>query len=1051
MIIQFLTNKSSLKPEIGSQLSKNFVFVRNKKDISLNDKQEEDNLRIFFQKYVIILFLAGNCFYSLQGQGKEYAFNSPGSKCYLKYICFAPDSNYALIRRPYVFFLSKENATVRETMESDTLRKSSRFRNYFFVYLPNSGTNSSEKLGCIEALVGLLTENFRTPKYRTSNLFFQVNDTLITSEDIVSSGLKTVFSAIRLNKELKNQNSEVSDSVNSLAEFKESAIKYIPEEKVIVDKATYYTEVNDDENSEADTIETKPEKTYFGPPTVHKFTLTGSVRDQSTGEALPFAAVMVKGTTIGATTNSDGYFTLLNVPSDTSTLVVQYVGYGSTRVFLNPQTPKQNFSIDIKPSSQSLKEVKITAYKDDVVFVHKAEVSSIKMTPMKMAQLPSIGERDVMRSFQLMPGVSASNESSSGLYVRGGTPDQNLVLYDGFTIYHVDHLYGFFSAFNSNAIKDIQLYKGGFESRFGGRISSVTEITSKEGNQKKFNFGVDVSLLSTNIYVELPIGDKFSSFFAFRKSYQGVIYDMIFKKFNKSNTNAAPDVGTGPGRRFSQNNQMTSYFYDLNGKITFKPTKNDIISLSVFNGTDKLDNSFASNIPSFGQMNANFSMNSVDLTKYGNIGSSLKWSRKWSSKLYGNTIVSYSNYYNNRERSQERTLINTDYLTTTSLSGIFENNDLKDYSIKSDYQLDLTDFSQLMFGAYATQFDIKYSYAQSDTADLLNRNGRALLTGMYLQSKIKIMKDRLQFLPGLRFNHFETTNKLYYEPRVSLTYNLTDRIILKGATGKYYQFANRVTREDIMSGNKEFWVIADGNSIPVTSSVHFIAGISYETDNYTFSGEGYYKKIDDLTEYSLRINSSPLGVNYNENFFNGYGYSKGLEFLAQKNSGKFTGWMSYTLGEARNHFDVYTDTYYPANQDVKHEFKIVGQYKHRRWDFAANWIFATGRPYTAPSGAYTIKLLDGSTQDFFTVTAKNGIRLPNYHRFDVSASYKLLMGKPEDKKRRELGTVSFSLFNLYNHQNIWYKQFSIVDGTIIETNINYLGITPNITLSFKLR
>jgi hypothetical protein len=275
--------------------------------------------------------------------------------------------------------------------------------------------------------------------------------------------------------------------------------------------------------------------------------------------------------------------------------------------------------------------------------------------------------------------------------------------------------------------------------------------------------------------------------------------------------------------------------------------------------------------------------------------------------------------------------------------------------------------------------------------------------------------------------------------------------MLKGAYGKYYQFADRVTREDILSGSTDFWILADGKSIPISSAVHYIAGISYESKNYTFSAEGYYKTIQNLSEYSLRINASPMGINYNENFFNGYGFSKGIEFLAQKNSGNFNGWVSYTLGEAKNHFDVYSDGYYPADQDVTHEFKIVGMYKYRRWDFSANWIFATGRPYTAPSGAYTITLLDGTTRDYFTVTSKNSLRLPDYHRFDISTSYKLLMGRQGDKRRRDIGYISFSLFNLYDHNNIWYKQYTIVDGKVIETNVTYLGITPNLTISLKFR
>jgi ferric enterobactin receptor len=979
---------------------------------------------------------------------REYNFNSPGSKCYMQYIVFTADSNYTMIRRPFIFIMGEESMTARDSFEKDTLKNAERYRNYYFVYLPDKGATSGEKLGCIEPLVSLLTYNF---KYGRSNLFFQVNDTLIGRNDINLYGIATVFKSVRLIEEENSTSARGLETASIPDDFKESVAAYKPEAKVEEDLAKYYVENNPDDSSDVDAVSSLPQKSYFGPPSTRNFTLSGIIHDQSTGETLPFASIQVKGTKYGTTTNADGYFTLIKVPDDTSTLIVQYVGYQKTPVYLSPMVPKKNLEINIRPQSQTLKEVRISAHKDDVVFVKKEEVGTIKLTPLKIEQLPSIGEKDMMRSFQLMPGISASNESSSGLYVRGGTPDQNLVLYDGFTVYHVDHLYGFFSAFNSNALKDIQLYKGGFESRFGGRISSVTEITSKEGNQKRVNAGVDISMLSTNVFVEIPIGKKFTSFMAFRKSYQGAIYNMIFKKFNKTRTQDAPDIGTGPGRKYSQSDAITSYFYDLNGKFTYKPSDKDIISLSIFNGTDKLDNSFASDIPSFGQFNANFSMNSVDLTSYGNIGSSLKWSRKWSSKLYGNTILSYSNYYNNRNRSSERTLINPDDETTTSMSGVFENNDLKDYSLKSDYQFELTGNSQLQFGAFATLYDIKYSYAQSDTVKILDRDGTALLGGAYVQTRTKFFNDKLQIIPGLRADYFETTGKVYLEPRAAISFSLTDNLILKGSTGKFYQFANRVTREDIMSGSKEFWILSDGNSVPISSATHYILGISYESPGYTFSAEAYYKKIQNLTEYSLRINASPMGVDYNENFFNGYGFARGIEFLAQKNSGNLTGWISYTLGEAKNHFDQYSEGYFPANQDVTHEFKIVGLYNFNRWDFSATWIYATGRPYTAPSGAYTMTLLDGSTQDFFTVTTKNSIRLPDYHRFDVSATYKLLMGKREDKKRRELGTVSFSIFNVYNHKNIWYKQFAIESGEIIETNISYLGFTPNITLSLKLR
>ncbi|MBL0008431.1 MAG: TonB-dependent receptor [Saprospiraceae bacterium] len=567
--------------------------------------------------------------------------------------------------------------------------------------------------------------------------------------------------------------------------------------------------------------------------------------------------------------------------------------------------------------------------------------------------------------------MSASNESSSGLYVRGGTPDQNLVLYDGFTVYQVDHLYGFYSAFNANALKDVQLYKGGFESRFGGRLSSVTEITAKDGSQKKANFGGDLSLLSLNVWAEIPIGDKISSIVTFRKSYKGPLYNKIFDKFNSSsNTTSTQPVMSGPGGgRFMQDTKVTSYFYDVNGKFTYRPNDKDVISLSIFNGTDKLDNSIDnSDLPSFGGFTPAFSFSSTDLTKYGNFGTSLKWSRKWNPKLYGNTLISFSNYFSDRDRSQEMTRTNSDGETTTTNNGIFENNDLKDYSIKSDYQWDAFTFAQLQFGGFATQYDIKYTYAQNDTSTVLDRHDNSVLAGGYFQSETKLFKDKIRLLPGIRASYFQQSGKMYYEPRASLSYSIVDRVTLKGAIGKYYQFANRVTREDILSGSKDFWLLSDGNSVPVSSAVHYIAGVSYETNQWIASVEAYYKEIEGLTEYSLRFNPSPQGVSYQENY-SGYGYARGLEFLLQRQIGKLNGWVSYTIGEARNHFDVYSTDYYPANQDVTHEFKIVSLQIEAMGFFSLLGVCDRKALYGS-FRSICCSLLDGSTADYFTVTSK---------------------------------------------------------------------------------
>lgn len=781
------------------------------------------------------------------------------------------------------------------------------------------------------------------------------------------------------------------------------------------------------------------------------FTISGKVKDLTSGESLPFASVKVLGTNIGTSTNVDGFFTLRKIPADTSTLIFSYIGYTPMVVRLNPVLLKIKLVIELTSSTQQLADVTVTAERESALQTNQ-QISTIKMTPASLIKLPNLGERDIMRSFQLMPGVSASNESSSGLYVRGGTPDQNLILYDGFTIYHVDHLYGFYSAFNANAIKDVQLYKGGFESRFGGRLSSVMEVTGKDGNANHFNAGGDLSLLSLNVYAEVPIGKKITTLMAYRRSYKGPLYNKIFDLYQTNNNQTQSQQSMprgGPGGNIgSSTTTVRSFFYDLNGKVTYRPGEKDLVSISLFNGTDKLDNGQQIETPSFpggGSGGGNSGFDISDLTKYGNIGTSLKWSRQWNGKLYSNTVVSYSNYYSDRDRSNEGSFTDSNGEESTIKNGTLENNDLKDISIKSDLAYDL-ERHQIAAGFYGTKYDIAYSYSQNDTATILDRRDKGKLFGFYLQDKINLFDARLQLDPGIRMSWFDITSKSYIEPRFAATYHVDDRIKIITAVGKYYQFANRVIREDILAGSRDFWILSDDKDIPVSSAIHYIAGISYENDSYLFSVEAYRKNYEGLAEYSLRFTSTMGGTNYNEYFYHGNGYSEGVEFLAQRKYGKLNGWISYTLAQSRNQFDVYGSGYFPAAQDVRHEFKAIVIQELGRWNFSATWIYGTGRPYTAPEGGYQVTLLDGTTKDYISIGAKNGQRLPDYHRLDVAVSYTFF-----NKKGDNIGNLGASVFNLYNRKNVWYKEFNIADGQILESSITYLGITPNITLSLKIR
>ena len=792
-------------------------------------------------------------------------------------------------------------------------------------------------------------------------------------------------------------------------------------------------------------------------PSRFNVTVTGRVVDAKTGENLPYAHVSVATTNQLTRTNVDGYFTLLRVPADTSTLIISYLGYRDRRVKLQPDESVRNLRVELEASVVDLTAVTVAAQKAEVMKASTDEVGLIQLTPRNLTKLPNIGERDVFRALQLMPGVSAANESSSGLYVRGGTPDQTLVLYDGFTVYNVDHLYGFFSAFNYNALKSVQLYKGGFDAKYGGRLSGVAELTGKEGNRNQFNAGADASLLSVNGFVEGPIGNKVTFLLAGRRSFKGPLYQKIFDQFQTSANNLQQQQNAARPRRngnqLQTSQQVASYFYDLNGRVTFRPTERDQVTLSIYNGQDHLDNSQSITLPAFGRFGGanattgttNNSLSNTDLSNWGNTGSSLKWSRRWNDRLYVNTLLSYSNYFSQRDLSNTTSIRrNNTSENQTVRFGTFEHNNLTDVTAKTDLEFKASAHHFLGAGFQLTQNTIDYTYSSNDTVTLLQKHDRGLFAAAYLQDQIRLLDNRLTLKPGLRLTYYNVAGQVYSEPRLSASYQVTDKFKLKGAVGQYYQFAKQVTREDISQGNRTFWLLANKDYLPVGSSVHFIGGASYETAGYLFDVEAYAKNLTGVTEYTLRFAPQiGRGLLPTETFYSGTGTGRGVDMLVQKKLGDYTGWVGYTYAVALNNIAAYSDKPYYANQDVRNEFKFINTYHWKRFDFALNFIYASGRPYTSIVGEYSVQLLDGSSRTFTNPSAKNANRFPAYNRLDASATYTF-----------RYGSIGLSVFNLYNRQNVWYKKFtSVSDGQtsqLVVSDITYLGITPNLTLSFRL-
>lgn len=780
------------------------------------------------------------------------------------------------------------------------------------------------------------------------------------------------------------------------------------------------------------------------------FTLTGKVIDEVSGESLPNATIWIENTSVGAISNLDGFFTLFNVPSDTSVILVSYIGYQAGRIRLNPEKATKNLVLALRTDDYLLEEVVIEA--ENAQMVRSKGISHIAVSPTQIAHLPSLGEKDIFRSLQLLPGISGTNETSSGLFVRGGTPDQNLILLDGFTVYHVDHFFGFFSAFNAEAIKDVQLYKGGFEAKYGGRLSSVVDLTGKNGNKNQFDMGIGLSALSANLRVESPLGEDLTLFVAGRRSYTDIIQSGLY---NKINDLVGPEtISQGPGGggprtgRFGNAANVVEpsfYFYDLNSKLTYTPGSKDVFSFSFYNGKDNLDNSFDNNFRGFGgQGNTTLTNTTTDLTKWGNTGFGTKWARQWNEKWYSNAVIAYSNYFSGRNRST-LTQIRGDSLNREVRLGLIEDNDVRNLSARWDHELQLNSHTQLGAGWESSRQSVDYQLNFNDTIPVIDRNESGTTHAVYGQIKGQLLK-KVSYSAGVRINYFDLTQEVFVEPRLSAEYALTEKIQLKAAYGQYHQFTNRIVREDIQQGSRDFWLVSNGDDIPVSSAVHYIAGLRFENQGFLLDVEGFYKNLDGLTEFSQRISQQRRQIDPQDNslFFYGTGVAKGLEFLLQKKIGDYTGWISYTLSKVSYDFPDLGDEPFPALHDQTHETKMVNTYKVGRWTLGATWVYGTGKPYTAPIGGYSLTLLDGTEQSFIHVGEKNAFRLPAYHRLDLSGTLDFHIGNSQVN-------AGLSIFNVYGRKNIWYKEFQIEEGELIETDIQLLGFTPNFFLNFRLR
>ena len=724
--------------------------------------------------------------------------------------------------------------------------------------------------------------------------------------------------------------------------------------------------------------------------------ISGYVTDSETGETLISANVGLQGTRLGASTNTLGYYTIPNIQPGTYTLVASYIGYKSySREITLGADENLRLDINLIPESIELEEIEVRSQAE---LEEQKNIGTAQVDTELIKELPSVFEADVFRSVQLLPGVKAASDFSSGLYIRGGSPDQTLILLDRTTVYNPSHFFGFFSTFNPDAIKDVRLYKGGYPAEYGGRLGSVLSIYNKDGNRKEMAGSATVGLLASRASIEGPY-KKGSWMLAVRRSTLEPLLAGL--------------------RQSVDNIPSKFYFYDVNGKINFDANANNKFSLAFYAGQDRV--SFP------------FTDDAVFELDYGNQTLSSNWTHIFSEKLFSNTVITGSRYFN---------YPNFDLAGTP----FKRENNIYDFSLKSDLEYLPNNDHRFKMGFWAGIFTFRLNDIFDERTTFQSRIQNQYAS-FYVQDEWRA-SERWILTPGVRFNYFSDGEYIRTEPRMAIEFRPTDRIRLQGAYGRYNQFITLISNE-AFSGFDVWLTSAEGVS-PAYGDQFVLGAKTIPFEDYGLDIEFYYRSMNDLFELDPFL-PDVGGLPYQDVFRFGEGYAYGTEVFFEKRAGRFTGFLGYTLAFTWRKFPGFnaeisnqeqTARFYPPKYDRRHDINAVGNYQlSDRWKFTASFNFATGQSYTKVLGRYVQYDLPWTNEDrnAFTVGKVNASRLPNYHRLDISFSR---TGRFFDLGDSEL---QLQLINVYSRRNTWFYNFDFNENPIEVNAVNMLPILPSIS------
>ena len=789
-----------------------------------------------------------------------------------------------------------------------------------------------------------------------------------------------------------------------------------------------------------------------------KYTISGFVNDNENGESLIGVNVIIQEKLVGTTSNTYGFYSL-TLPEGSYEISFTYIGFESLKQSVN-LNKNISLNVDLISSSTDIGEVTIVA---EETVVERTQTSIVEVPVQLIKNIPALlGEVDVLKAIQLLPGVQSGGEGTSGFYVRGGGPDQNLILLDGVPVYNASHLFGFFSVFNADAIKNVRLTKGGFPARFGGRLSSVLEIDMKEGNMKKIEGEGSIGLISSKLTLQGPIiKDKTSFIVSGRRTYIDILAQPFIRSANDGN----------PAGYF---------FYDLNAKLNHKFSEKDRLYLSAYLGKDRFYLSEGDEYSSLID-NTNYKSTSRDDfgLDWGNVTSSLRWNHLFSNKLFANTTFTYSKYQFNTIYDSYSSEV-TPYTTDTDTSNFNYFSGVKDYGAKFDFDYLPNPNHYIKFGLnyvrhnfYPGSLVLYLSSYERDSLGVENYQvpydttfnfSEALESNdafFYVEDDIKV-NDQFKVNLGMHLGYFNTNNKTYYsfQPRFSSRYLINNDWSLKASYAEMQQNIHLLTGSGAGLPT-DIWVPSTDSVPPQYSKqVAFAANKNFLNGLLEVSIEGYYKSMSELI--TLKPGAEIIGFDdwKNKVDTNGIGRSYGAELFIQKKKGKTTGWIGYTLSFSERKFEgVNFGKWYPYKFDRRHDFSLVMSHEFSdNFDIGLTWVYGSGNNMTFLESRYpsvningNINGIDeGSVGEIEYYPTRNNLRLPSYHRLDIGLNF-------HKKKKWGDRTISVGAYNVYNRKNPFFlsvnDKIEVQNGVPTSTRVvqqtSLFPIIPSISYKFK--